>query len=259
MIAALFLTQAIAFGLAFARVCGFVAVSPFPGPEVPRSQRAGLAIVIAFAASYAIPTRLPENVDASLCIAAAGEILCGFVMGCGFRLLYVAAEFLGFVVSHSVGLSMATVLNPAISSQDMALSRALTLCAQLVALGAGVHRTALACVMRSFVALPLGSASSFSLATPVLVDTGVRSIEIGVQLAMPVIGVCMVVNFGLAMIARAAPSLQILHVGLGVLLASGTATLLAVLPDVMRALVNYYATFASLSDVLLSALGASQR
>jgi flagellar biosynthetic protein FliR len=259
VIAALFLTQAIAFGLAFARVSGFIAVSPFPGPEVPRSQRAGLAIVIAFAASYASPTRLPASIDASLCLAAASEILCGLVMGCGFRFLYVAAEFLGYVVSHSIGLTMATVLNPAISNQDMALSRALTLCAQLLALEAGVHRTALACVMRSFAALPLGSAGSFSLATPILVDTGLRSMEIGVQLGMPVIGVCLVVNFGLAMIARAAPSLQILHVGLGVLLASGTATLLAVLPDVMRSLVSYYATFASLSDALLAALGAAQR
>jgi flagellar biosynthesis protein FliR len=82
----------------------------------------------------------------------------------------------------------------------------------------------------------------------------VRSITVGLGLAMPVIAVNLVVHIGLAMMARAAPALQILHVGLSLVLATGFLTLLTTLPDVGHGLVAHYATLGRVLDSAFSSM-----
>jgi flagellar biosynthetic protein FliR len=255
MFEALALSEAVRFALVLARIAGFVVVSPFPGSYVSHTQRAGLAAVVAWVASgYAPLAPAAPGLDLRLAITVATEVGAGVVMGSAFRFLYVAADFLGTVVSQAVGLSMATVLNPATRGEDAALARVVTLLAELLALGAGIHRVALSYVLQSFRALPVGRTLDFSPTAPLLTDLAVRSIEVGLQIGMPVVAVCLVVHLGLAMIARAAPALQILHVGLGLLLATGGFTLVTVLPDMGRALLTHYASLASVLDQAIGRL-----
>jgi flagellar biosynthesis protein FliR len=72
---------------------------------------------------------------------------------------------------------------------------------------------------------------------------------------MPVVAVSLVIHIGLAMIARAAPTLQILHVGLAVTLLTGFMTLTAALPDVGRELSTYYVSVGGIMDRVLTAVG----
>ncbi len=255
MLASLALWQVMAFGLVLARIAGFVAVSPFPTASVSRTQRVALVAVLSWAASAYVPIhRVPRALDLTMLLAASTEVGCGLVMGSAFRFVYVAADFLGHIASQAIGLSMASVLNPAIGGEDVALSRIVTLLAELLALTAGVHRVALSYVLHSFGALPVGAGVDFPDSSRILVELVIRSLAVGVQLAMPVVAVCLVVHIGLAMIARAAPALQILHVGLGLLLATGALTLLRVLPDVGRSLLEYYALLGPMLDELLLTL-----
>ena len=152
---------------------------------------------------------------------------------------------------------MASVMNPTISGEDVALGRIVTLLAELLALGAGVHRTAIAYLLQSFRVLPVGVAISLPASSHVLVDLVIRSMTVGLRLAMPVVGVCLVMHVGLAMIARAAPALQILHVGLSVMLATGFLTLIAVLPDIGRSLLEHYSSLGRVLSDVLAVLRAS--
>jgi flagellar biosynthetic protein FliR len=253
------LATAVGFALALVRMTGFIIVSPFPGANVGRVQRAGLAAVLAvFVSPYVSVPDGKAAVDLTVAVTASTELLCGVVMGAAFRFLYVAAEFLGPLASQSVGLSMASVLNPSIAGEDTALSRALTLLAELLAISAGVHRTALAYLLHSFRLLPVGSTLSLSLTPMLVMDVAIRSMAIGLQLAMPVIGVGLMIHLGLAMIARAAPALQILHVGLGLVVAAGMMTLIASLPNLAHQLLAYYDSLAATLDGLLVALGTER-
>jgi flagellar biosynthetic protein FliR len=260
MLATFALSHALGFALALARAAGFVVTSPFPGANVSHTQRVGLAAVLAWVVSTFAPlASVPETLDLRLAGTVATEIGCGLLIGVAFRLLYLAAEVLGHVVSQAIGLSMASVMNPAISSEDVALSRVVTLLAEFLALGAGVHRIAIAYLLRSFRALPVGGSLALTGAVGPLVDLFVRSFALGVQLATPVVGVCLVVHIGLALIARAAPALQILHVGLGALLGIGFLTLVRILPDLGGALTEYYGSLGRILDVLLTLVAPRAR
>jgi len=154
-----------------------------------------------------------------------------------------------------VGLGTAAVLNPTIETQDSVLGRIVSLLAMLIALGAGVHRTALAYLLGSFRAIPVGSAMLVPAATGTFIDLAGTAIGVGVELAMPVLAVGLIVQIGLALVARAAPSLQIFSVGLGILIGAGALTLLTTLGDLGAGLATH---FASLGEALDRVLGAMQ-
>jgi flagellar biosynthetic protein FliR len=260
MLEALVLSRAIGFALVLARIAGFVLVSPFPGQNVSTTQRTGLVVALSWVASlYAPVANVPREISLSLAITVANETGCGLVMGCAFRFLYVAAEFLGQVVSQSIGLSMASVLNPTTRAEDIVLTRIITLMAELLALAAGVHRTALAYLLHSFRALPVGLSLALPESSHLLVDLGIRSMTVGLELGMPVVAISLVVHVALAMIARAAPALQILHVGLSVVLATGFLTMLTTLPDIDRGLAAHYATLGRVLDQIMTAIAVPAR
>jgi flagellar biosynthetic protein FliR len=260
MIVGYVLTHAIGFALCVARIAGFVSISPFPTASLTRSQRAGLVVALAWTASYVpTPEFSVESCGLTLLRPALTEVACGLVAGCAFRLLYGAAEAFGHVAAQAIGLSMASVLNPATSSEDVALSRVVTLLAEAVGVGAGLHRVALRYLLHSFRQLPVGGTMHLELSATLLMDLAVHSFAVGVQLAMPVVSVCLIVHLGLAMVARAAPALQILHVGLGLVVVTGVATLLSVLPDVLRGLLEHLESLAQVLDELFSRLAPEPR
>jgi flagellar biosynthesis protein FliR len=71
---------------------------------------------------------------------------------------------------------------------------------------------------------------------------------------MPVVAIGLVVQVGLAMISRAAPSLQIFSVGFAVLFASTVAALMASFEDVAGALGSHFARLAPTVEALITAM-----
>ncbi len=258
MLQALFLGYAAAWALAAARIAGFVLVSPFPGENVSTTQRIGLVAVLGWIATL-LPASAsaPPELGTALATCAASELGCGLVIGMAFRLVFMAAEVAGQMVSQGIGLASASELNPTIGQQDTVLARVVTLVAMLLALGAGVHRVALAYLLGSFAALPIGHPIALGAAAIPLTNLAIESFTVGVRLAMPVTAVAFVVHLGLAMIARAAPALQIFNIGFSVLLATGFTVFLACLRDFGGGLLSYFSTLApTLDGLLLDLAGA---
>jgi len=97
----------------------------------------------------------------------------------------------------------------------------------------------------SFVAIPVGAHLDFASSMPAVLDLFVQSMAVGVRLAMPVIAVSLVVQIGLGMIARIAPTLQIFNMGFAILLVASLITL--------------FSTLRELGAVLLQHLGQAPR
>jgi flagellar biosynthetic protein FliR len=203
---------------------------------------------------FAPMSAVPREIGPGLAGASVLELGCGLVIGLAFRFIMTTADVAGQVLAHAVGLASPSVLNPTLDAQDSILSRIVTLLAMLLALAAGIHRVALQYLLASFSALPLGTPMSLTRAAAGLVDLAIGSFAVGVQLAMPVVGVAFVVQLGLAMIARAAPALQIFSVGLSVMIATGFVVLSASLRDIGSGLLVHFASLSGWLDVLLLGL-----
>jgi flagellar biosynthetic protein FliR len=249
------LSYASTFALVVARISGFVVLSPFPGNQVSRTQRIGLVAALTWVSlGFARPNGTLPPFDLRLGVAVATELGCGLVVGMAFQTLFFAAEIAGQMLSQGVGLSSPSTMNPTLGTQDMVLSRIVTLFALLFALLAGIHRIAIGMLLASFRALPIGSTLEFAPTSMQLIDLTIASFALGVALALPIIAVAFVVQLGLAMIARAAPALQIFSVGWGVLLATGSIILLASLRDLATGLTTHLGHLPAVLDTLFLAL-----
>ncbi len=251
----LIMTNAALFALAASRIAGFVVVSPFPGGNVSRTQRVTLVVVLSWVAmAFAPAAAVPRELSLELAGQAMLELGCGIVVGVAFLFVFASAEVLGAVLGQMTGLSSPSVLNPTMDAPETAVGRVVGLCAMLVALSAGVHRVALGGLLESFRALPVGTAAV--LGAPILrfVDLGTDAFVVGVRLATPVVGVALLVQLALAMVSRAAPSVQIFSVGFGVLFTSGIVSMLACLDDMTSGLTAHFASLAPFIDQSLAAM-----
>lgn len=246
-----------AFALCAARISGFVVASPFPGENVGATQRAGLVVALSLsAAAFAPAGAAPSELGARLAVAALAEVACGVVIGLAVRFVMSAAEVLGALAAQATALSTPSVLNPTIESHDSPLARAVGLVAMLLALAAGAHRVALSYLLASFRSLPVGAPISFAPTASQAVDLAGAALAVGLRLAMPIVAVSLVVQLALAMIARAAPSLQVFNIGLTVMLGAGALTLVASMEDVAHGLLAQLDTLPSHLDALLAALAS---
>jgi flagellar biosynthetic protein FliR len=259
MLETIVLGQAITWVLVGSRIAGFVVGSPFPGANVPPMQRVGLVAGLAWVASmFATSAHAPRELGLALFGATALEFACGVAIGLTFRLIFLAADITGQLLSQAVGLSSASILNPTLEAQDTVLGRILTLFALLLALGAGVHRVALAYLLASFQELPVATVTVSAGSPLALIELAVSSFTVGVELAMPALGVALVVQIGLAMTARAAPSLQIFSVGFSVLLVTGFVVLVSCLHDIGAGLLAHYGSLPDRLDAVLVGLAGAR-
>ena len=85
-----------------------------------------------------------------------------------------------------------------------------------------------------------------------LVDLQIDAFVVGVRLASPLIAVALLVQAGLGVVSRAAPSVQIFSVGFGVLFVSTTLVFIDTAGDMMSGLAAHFGRLGGIVDALLS-------
>jgi flagellar biosynthesis protein FliR len=228
--------EAVLFSLLFSRVGGFVLTSPFPGERVPKSSRLAFALFIAFfCRTIDDGPKSGLGFDIALAPAVVNELALGIVIGFVFRIFTSAAEIAGDVISQAVGLGSASVMNPLFGANETVVSRLLSLAGLLLVLTSGAHRVVLGYLIESFSA---------------------QSVAVGVRLGMPAIAMSVIVQLGLAMVARVAPSLQVFNIGFAVLIGAGLLTLASALPDIGLRFLEHTARAPDALDRIFSEMAA---
>jgi flagellar biosynthetic protein FliR len=240
MLAELLMREGLAFALMFSRTSGFLLTTPFPSKDVPRPARVGLALALAFF-SLSLGVERPRDLalNLSLVMPMALELMLGASVGFICRVVLSAGEVAGELIGQMTGLGSASLFNPMLGTQDTVVSRIFTLLATLLFVSSGSHRIVLSYLVESFQAVPLGAPFNPADAVPVLLDTTVSAIAIGVRLAMPVVAIALIVQIALAIVARMAPSLQVFNVGFPLLIGIGLITVMYSLRDVSQVLVDH--------------------
>jgi len=244
--------RALAVALSFSRGAGFVAVSPFPGSQAGPKARVGLAVMLAWVASSLSPSGVElTTLDGRAITGVASEIGIGLMIGMAFRFVLSASEMLGQNLSQATVLSTPAGFNPMLSTQESALGQVISYFAMLIAVSIGAHRVALAWLLESCRLLPVGTAVHHEAAAGTFVDLAADALAVGLRLSLPVVAVTLATQVALAMIARAAPALQIFSIGLSILVAAGVMVLIASMGDIAMGLGEHIGSLSSRLEQLL--------
>ena len=164
-------------------------------------------------------------------ISAAGlreifnQILIGLVMGFFLQIVTAAVVLAGQAISNSMGLAMATMVDPSMGTVPL-VSQFMVILATLIFLGVGGHMLLIGILLRSFETYPVGLAFIGQSTYGTLIEWSAMIFVGGVLLALPIMVALLLVNIGVGVITRAAPSLNIFAVGFPVFFLTGYAVLI---------------------------------
>lgn len=240
--------------LALIRVATFAVTSPLLGRGVPATARIAFSVAVGMAMTTPVEgiDTVGGLVSAGMVNAAIGGVL-GFVTGVILSMFTTA----GGVVDWVSGLAVSAVFDPLQGTQAGVFARMFHLTATtlfVVSGGLGLLVTGLVGSARF---LPLDAAITWRPElTGYVVDVVSLMLRLGVELALPVIGVLLMVELALGLASRFAPQANVFLLGLPLKLLTSLIVVgssWALFPDAMR---QMEAVVAESFDVVIRGLGA---
>jgi flagellar biosynthetic protein FliR len=244
----------VSFSLIVARVGTFVAILPlFGSRQAPGLVKVGLALGLAslwFGALGTAPAvEFPHGSATTLWlaypIALGREAIIGAVLGYGFSLFLLPARIAGEFIGQEMGLALASLTDPSAESSATLLGQLFEIIGALVFFGLDGHHVWLAALHATFARWPIGSSISPLPVAP-LVSGLTQAHEWGLLVAAPLAACLFVTSVLLALMARAAPQLNLLSVGFTLRLGVGLVAAVVFLPDLVAALGGVFGRLSEL-------------
>jgi flagellar biosynthetic protein FliR len=159
------------------------------------------------------------------------QLVIGVFMGLALQIVTAAVVVAGQTISNSMGLSMASLIDPNLGNVPV-IAQFLLIMSTLIFVSLGGHAMLLALILESFATLPVGSSLFGPQAYAQLVSWS-SMIFLGALLtALPVMVTLLFISIGLGVVTRAAPSLNIFSVGLPATIVVGFVVLLLSLANI---------------------------
>jgi flagellar biosynthetic protein FliR len=208
----------------------------FGAVHAPAPMRLGLTVLVAI---VLVPfVSLPASLDAgALTVVILREFAIGLALALAIRVLIAGAEFAGHFAGYQIGLSMGSLIDPQTGVRNNVLAVMYANLATVICLATNAHHALLRALADSYTAFPVGLGAGLptNLAQHVSHLLGLVFV-IGVRIAAPVVIVLLIVELALGLIARVAPSLNVMTAGTPVRAVVGLlviAASLAVLPGLI--------------------------
>ena len=202
-----------AFALLLVRPGMLVMGTPFLGAiHAPAQLRVGLALLLALMLAPFV-TMPPALSTGALTLVVLREVAIGAALTLVIRVLITAAEFAGQFSGYQIGLSIGALIDPQSGVRNNLLALLYANVTTVICFASNAHHALLHALADSYTALPIGAGGvDASLATSVAQTLGLVFI-LGVRIAAPVIVVLLLVELALGLLARVAPSLNVMTAG----------------------------------------------
>jgi flagellar biosynthetic protein FliR len=232
----------------FLRVVGFVMVAPiFGAAVVPGRTKVIVALALGMLLAPIVPQPPPiEIFSAAFFLTIANQILIGAAIGFVVQLIFDALVIGGQTIAMTMGLGFSTLIDAQRGASVPVVSQFMLIFGILVFLAIDGHLALIAALVESFRWAPVGTDFSAASSWQVAHWAGYM-FSAGVLIALPAIVALVIVNFGLGVVSRAAPTLNLFAIGFPITMLFGFLIVilsLKLLPEHMTAMVE-----ASLGEV----------
>src|SRR5579875_1432719 len=215
--------------LVLVRISGLMVFAPFFSSEaIPMRVKA--AFVLAVSALVApLAAAFPGAHMELGCMPVLGELAVGLVLGLSLSLLNEALTFAGQVMGFQFSFSLVNLLDPNAPVQTPLLGQMFGLLGVLTILAAGLHRTFLAALLRTFSVVPPGSVSLDAQAGLALVPMAAGIFASALQLSAPVVAATVIAEIAVALLGKLSPQLPVMALTVPLKTMTGYAALIGAL------------------------------
>lgn len=214
------------------RIGAALVAAPFFGmlniPVQVRVITAGaIALLVAGWTDVAMPAHLFSLPGL---LSVAGEVLMGTAMGFVLQFAFAAPGIAAELIGSTMGLAMASTVDPQNGTHSPALGQYFTVVLTLVFLGLGCHLQWIALVVKSYEVFPPGHTWIAPERIQMILSFGSTLFATAIAMALPVTLLLLLVLVLAGVLSRSAPSLNLFSLGLPSAIAAGFATLVATSP-----------------------------
>lgn len=229
----------LALMLPLVRILSFIATCPFFNHRsIPQRTKVIFGLTLAMIVAPTLPA--VPNVDVLSLVGItliAQQVMIGIAMGFMLRIIFAAFDMAGQVCSMTMGLGFATFFDPQSRGQSVVVSQLFVILATLVFLAFNGHLLIISGLVTSFQTMPIGLDNEMVNGLTVAIWGG-RIFSVGLQIAMPVIGILLITNFALGVLTRTAPQLNLFGIGFPITLAMGFLIIAIMLPTLSTPIEN---------------------
>lgn len=205
------------FAMALVRAAGFVALAPpFAGGLFSVRVRGAVALVLALACYGAVPVSVAQDSVAGFVTALLGQLVFGLALGFAVLCAFSAARAAGEIVDNLTGSTLSVIYDPLSGAASPVFGRFFQLAFTACFFALNGHLLLAAGFRRSFGVLPLVKGlhpGQLASSAGALVA---QLVVVSLEIAGPLIVALFLVEIALGLLARAAPTLNVLVLGLGV-------------------------------------------
>lgn len=204
----------------------------FGASTVPPQVRviAGGAVAVFLCAWFPAIQAPDDLLSVAGMVVVAGEVLVGLAMGFILQMAFATPVLAAEVISGTMGMSMATAVDPSSGAQSPALGQYFTVVMTLIFLALGAHLYWIRLLIESYGAFPPGDTWIGPDRSEILLAFGSTMFATAVVIALPVTFVLLLSQVITGVLSRSAPSLNLFALGLPAGVLAGLVALIASLP-----------------------------
>ena len=226
------MNQYLIFLLASCRTAGVIFFNPIFGRNsVPAIMKVGLSLAIAMFAVFELGTTQVINYSALEFIAA---MLQGFVIGIviGFIMTLFLSVFQlgGEVMDMQMGLSMASMYDPATRANISVTGNLLTSMYVLIFFISNAHLALFTVVIQSFQVIPLGVGQLSNQVAVYFIELMYYIFLYAVQLSLPIIVTEIIAEFAVGILMRLVPNINVFVINIQIKVIIGLIIILTIIP-----------------------------
>ena len=196
-----------AMTLVLVRISGLMVFAPvFSSQAIPMRIKTGFVLAVSFLVGPVV-AQFPHARAEIGVLAVLGELSVGLVFGLTMSLLFEALEFAGQVLGFQFSFSLVNLMDPNAPVQTPLMGQMFSLLGTLVVLGAGLHRTMLAALLRTFATAPVGTVTLDPRAGLALIPMAGGIFAAALQLAAPVMAATLLAEVAVAVTGKLSPQL----------------------------------------------------
>lgn len=226
------MNQYLIFLLASCRTAGVIFFNPIFGRNsVPSIVKVGLSLAIAMFAVFELGTT--QVIDYSA-IEFIGAMLQGFIIGIviGFIMTLFLSVFqlAGEVIDMQMGLSMASMYDPATKANISVTGNLLTAMYVLIFFISNAHLALFTVVIKSFQVIPLGLGQVSEQVAVFFIELMYYIFIYAVQVAIPILVTEIVSEFAVGILMRLVPNINVFVINIQIKIIIGLIVIFTIIP-----------------------------
>jgi flagellar biosynthesis protein FliR len=200
--------------LVMVRMSGLMVFAPlFSSAAIAPRIKAGFVVAMTVLLAPAVGALPHARAELDM-VGLLGELSVGLTFGFALSLIMETLMFAGQMIGMEFSFSLVNLMDPNSNIQTPVMGQLLSWVGLLALIGAGLDRSLLAAVMRSFAVVPVGQAAMKATTGVALAAMTGGVFLAGLQLAAPVIAAALTVEIVVALVGRISPQLPVMIVSI---------------------------------------------